>query len=114
MMPTIIRMVVVLPAPFGPRKPKTRPALTSKLRSSTAVKSPKRFVTFRTRSVTSLSGIIHERYHARVSALYFDSCYLEVVIRPIRVSLKAVKRRRYRHRLSDTYRRLLHRDDENI
>src|SRR5258706_10795763 len=53
-MPTIMRMVVVLPAPLGPRKPKTRPARTSKLRSSTAVKSPKRFVTFSTRNVASL------------------------------------------------------------
>jgi len=39
-MPTIILIVVVLPAPFGPRNPNTRPARTSKLRSSTATKSP--------------------------------------------------------------------------
>src|SRR5665811_1344789 len=31
-----MRMVVVLPAPFGPRKPYTCPAATSRLRSSTA------------------------------------------------------------------------------
>ena len=38
--PTIIRMVVDLPAPFGPTKPVTRPAATVKVRSSTAVRSP--------------------------------------------------------------------------
>ena len=35
--PTIIRMEVDLPAPFGPRKPVTRPAGATKLMSSTAV-----------------------------------------------------------------------------
>ena len=42
--PRINRKVVVLPAPFGPRKPVTTPGWTSKLRSSTAVFWPKRFV----------------------------------------------------------------------
>ena len=37
-------MVVVLPAPFGPRKPNASPGATSKSIASTAVKSPKRFV----------------------------------------------------------------------
>ena len=37
-------MVVVLPAPFGPRKPVTRPGRTVKLRSSTAVTAPKRLL----------------------------------------------------------------------
>ena len=37
-------MVVVLPAPFGPRKPVTCPGRTVKLRSSTAVTGPKRLV----------------------------------------------------------------------
>src|SRR5580698_9593839 len=36
-----MRMVVVLPAPFGPRKAKISPAATSKEMSSTALKSPK-------------------------------------------------------------------------
>src|SRR5713226_1963773 len=35
-------MVVVLPAPFGPRKPKTIPAGTSSERSSTALTVPKK------------------------------------------------------------------------
>jgi hypothetical protein len=41
-----MRSVVVLPAPFGPRKPVIRPGSTVKVRSSTAVKPPKRFVRF--------------------------------------------------------------------
>ena len=36
----MIRMVVVLPAPFGPRKPVTCPGRTVKLRPSTAVTEP--------------------------------------------------------------------------
>jgi hypothetical protein len=35
--PTMIRMVVDLPAPFGPRKPVTRPVAAVKETSSTAV-----------------------------------------------------------------------------
>src|SRR6478609_2799346 len=38
--PTMTRMVVVLPAPLGPRNPVTRPGWQTKLTSSTAVKSP--------------------------------------------------------------------------
>src|SRR3954453_9557986 len=40
----IIRIVEVLPAPFGPRKPKDSPGATSKSTASTAVNSPKRLV----------------------------------------------------------------------
>src|ERR1035441_4898354 len=39
-----MRKVVVLPAPLGPRNPVTRPASTSKLRSSTATTSLNRLV----------------------------------------------------------------------
>jgi hypothetical protein len=38
--PAIMRSVVVLPAPFGPRKPWISPGRTSKLTPSTAVKRP--------------------------------------------------------------------------
>src|SRR4028118_548657 len=38
--PATMRIVVVLPAPFGPRKPKIAPAAAVRLRRSTAVKSP--------------------------------------------------------------------------
>ena len=37
-------MVVVLPAPLGPRNPVTRPGRTVKLSPSTAVTGPKRLV----------------------------------------------------------------------
>src|ERR1022692_597518 len=40
MRPSSIRKVVVLPAPFGPRKPVTLPCATSKLRLSTATTFP--------------------------------------------------------------------------
>jgi len=42
--PAIIRMVVDLPAPFGPRNPVTTPGSTTKLSPSTAVLSPYRLV----------------------------------------------------------------------
>src|SRR2546421_8015207 len=42
--PTSILMVVVLPAPLGPRKPNSSPAPTSRSRSSTAVRLPYRLV----------------------------------------------------------------------
>src|SRR5262245_55410330 len=45
-----VRTVVVLPAPFGPRKPNTSPRPTSKLTSSNATRSPNRLVR---RSATS-------------------------------------------------------------
>ena len=40
----IIRMVEVLPAPFGPRNPNASPLTISKSTESTAVKDPKHFV----------------------------------------------------------------------
>ena len=42
--PSTIRIVVLLPAPLGPRKPVTHPGRASKVRSSTACTRPKRFV----------------------------------------------------------------------
>ena len=48
---TIMRISVDLPAPFGPSRPKISPALTSKLTSLTAVKSPN----FLTMSRTSMA-----------------------------------------------------------
>src|SRR6185437_10965664 len=50
--PRSIRRVVVLPAPFGPRKPTMDPRCTVKLRSSTATMLPKRFV----RLSTAIAG----------------------------------------------------------
>src|SRR5262245_28271079 len=45
--PHRMRMAVVLPAPLAPRKPKISPRCTSNVSPSTAVKSPKRLVSFR-------------------------------------------------------------------
>ena len=42
-----MRMVVDLPAPFAPRKPKISPSLTVSDTRSTAVKAPKRLVSSR-------------------------------------------------------------------
>ena len=45
--PARMRIVVVFPAPFGPRKPKISPGATVRLSRSTAVKSPYFFVSSR-------------------------------------------------------------------
>src|SRR5437660_933523 len=42
--PSNIRIVVVLPEPLGPRKPKTSPRMTCRWRSLTATRFPKAFV----------------------------------------------------------------------
>ena len=60
-MSRIMRIVVVLPEPLGPRKPSTSPGRTSKERSATTSVSPKRFQTPRTStavSVARLSGAV--------------------------------------------------------
>ncbi len=46
--PHNILIVVDLPAPFAPKKPKISPLFTSKVTSDTAVKSPNFFVRFLT------------------------------------------------------------------
>ena len=51
----IMFIVVLFPAPFGPKKPTTSPSFTVKLISSTATKPPYFFVTFFT-SITCLSS----------------------------------------------------------
>src|SRR3954469_18421868 len=56
-----IRMVVDLPAPFGPSSPTQVPAGTSRSRPSTAVMRPKRLTTPRRRMASSLTP---HRYHA--------------------------------------------------
>src|SRR5690349_2407136 len=51
--PHTIRIVVVLPAPFGPSNPYVSPACTSKATSDTATRSPKRRVSPSHRRTTS-------------------------------------------------------------
>src|SRR6202453_5432832 len=58
-MPISIRMVVVLPAPFGPSSAKICPDDTDRSRSLTAVKAPKVFV--RPRSSTGAANADGER-----------------------------------------------------
>ncbi|OIQ65438.1 hypothetical protein GALL_530040 [mine drainage metagenome] len=55
--PVSIFMVVVLPQPFEPTKPKISPRSIVKLTRSTAVKSPKRQVRSRAVIIGSLSKI---------------------------------------------------------
>ena len=57
MIPHSIRMVVVLPLPFGPRKAKTSPRFTWKETSSTAVNSPNRLVRCSASTAYELSAI---------------------------------------------------------
>jgi hypothetical protein len=51
-----MRSVVVLPAPFGPRKPTIRPGSTVNDRSSTARVSPNRFVSPETSIAVTAGG----------------------------------------------------------
>src|ERR1700677_3926899 len=59
--PVSILIVVDLPAPVGPRKPKNWPASTRRFTSCTAVKSPNR----RVRSVVSMAGVVMSLYDLR-------------------------------------------------
>ncbi|TWF80410.1 hypothetical protein FHX44_116353 [Pseudonocardia hierapolitana] len=56
----IIRIVVDLPAPLGPRNPVTCPAETVNDRSSTTVRGPYRLVSFLT-SMLATAGIVATR-----------------------------------------------------
>src|SRR4030042_1018983 len=53
--PRSISIVVVFPAPFGPRKPKTSPSATERLRLSTAFCFPQSLVSSSIRMTISLS-----------------------------------------------------------
>ncbi len=62
-----MRMVVDLPAPFGPRKPKISPRCTENEIPATALNAPNRFSRFCTsttasREITVPSGILFEQY----------------------------------------------------
>src|SRR5262249_28124266 len=64
-----ILIVVVFPAPFGPRNAKISPAFTSNEILSTAVKSPNFFARFRTRIIGPPSCTPSERGYSRCYAL---------------------------------------------
>src|SRR5262245_32607960 len=54
--PAIILIVVVFPAPLGPRTPKSSPRDTSSVTSSTAVNEPERLVRWVSRIIRRKSG----------------------------------------------------------
>ena len=66
--PASMRIVVDLPEPFGPRKPKMPPRGMSKLTLSTAVKSPNRRVTSRTETMLALAAGCSAAHAARPAA----------------------------------------------
>src|SRR5689334_25428516 len=66
-LPAIIRSVVVLPAPLGPRKPNSSPRGTSRSILSTAVNEPYRLLSEERR-------IIEEVLGARCEVLGTDGC----------------------------------------
>src|SRR3954447_6104187 len=61
-----VRTIVVLPAPFGPRNPNTSPYDTANVTSSTAMRSPNRFVRLR----TSSAGPVRSSTAAVIEALF--------------------------------------------
>src|SRR5687767_15419037 len=70
--PTSMRMVVVLPAPFGPRKPKTSPGRSSKETSSTIVRLPMTLVRCdATRAVMRLEFIARDKLRAMRRFLFW-------------------------------------------
>src|SRR4051812_37369998 len=66
MNPVTMRIVVDLPAPFGPRKPRTSPRSTPKERSFTATFAPNAFVRFSTLITAFLLGS-HTRFFRATS-----------------------------------------------
>src|SRR5580698_11010746 len=68
-----ILMVVVFPAPLGPRKAKISPLATSKETLSTAVKSPNFFTSCCTRIIGSKSSGQSERPWAKAAAVAGDA-----------------------------------------
>ena len=59
MKPVIMRMVVDLPAPFGPRKPSTSPLSTVNETPFTAIFGPKAFFRFRTSIMENSGQFVH-------------------------------------------------------
>src|SRR5262245_19278205 len=71
--PTSMRMVVVLPAPLGPRKPKTSPGRRSKETESTIVRFPITLVRLRAESMRRLLYWVLPLSVALVAALTFGA-----------------------------------------
>src|SRR5262245_63862418 len=79
-----MRSAVVWPAPFGPRSPKQTPGGTSRSRSQTATRAPKRLVTPRARITDSPAGCIGRTSlgGSRASALALNFARLRLAARP--------------------------------
>src|SRR5450631_1882708 len=98
MRPSSIRSVVVLPAPFGPRKAVIEPGPTLAVGSSTATVAPKHLVRPRNSIVADICAIIPvHRQHttapvARLGlALEATTCQVSPAIRPQRNGTKRVE-----------------------
>src|SRR5512134_826037 len=86
-MPRIMRIVVVFPAPFGPRNPVIDPLWTTKLTSSTARNSPKSFVTdssSRTFKGQGCGRRIIQCAHVRPSPEEFALCKVTPLLQEVR------------------------------
>src|SRR5437879_884196 len=70
--PSSNRMVVVLPAPFGPKKPKTSPSSIVRLRSSTAARPPKRLVSPCSRMASDTAGSIPRAMRIGLALPHYD------------------------------------------
>src|SRR4051794_13444085 len=73
MRPTSMRMVVVLPAPLGPRKPKTSPGRRSNETESTMVRFPMILVRLRAESMRRLRYWFLPLAAAALAALAFGA-----------------------------------------
>ena len=83
----MVRSVVDLPEPLGPRNPVTSPEFAQNARPSTATRSPKRFVRFE----TSMTGVnVNDVSSVSVSANYTYAPQLVQFVCPGRRSLPQV------------------------
>src|SRR5512140_329260 len=75
----IIRIVDVLPAPFGPRKPNDSPRATSKSTESTAVNEPNRLVSSRAwmSGIDGISGMGADATSSRAGPLLRNGTHVE-------------------------------------
>src|SRR5690242_10542450 len=95
MNPVIIRMVVDLPAPFGPRKPKTSPRSTPNEISLTASFAPKALTRFLTVIMGSFLSPVSCRHFVFRRVRYIG--VLERMPQPAAAKFRV--RRSYRNRL---------------
>src|SRR5690348_15080655 len=89
MMPAIARSVVVLPAPFGPTRPRTSPGPTLKDRLRTALKVPN---SLESPEISIMCVPQMSRRHDRMAALRVGGCVAQRQIAvPFRLQLEGVR-----------------------